>query len=406
MAVKIIILSQIFWPENHDYKNRILAAELAARGHEVKVVTAFPSYPLGRVFAGYRQRLLQREQVDGFEIFRVPIYPDHSASGIKRVLNYFSFAASASTLGLAASGKADVVLVHATPMTVGWAAGVFGLVKGAPVIMDVVDLWPDAVTCSEMVTSDKVYRITGFIAKIAYKFATIINVPTVGFRDALLTRGVPAKKLRVVPIWADKTIFHEADRDPDFGRQYGLAGKFCLVYTGNMGPMQDVGNIVKAAALLTEYADIRFVMVGGGQNLEKLRRLAAELNLSNVVFTGPLPVERMSGILAWADGLLVNLMNDPYLLINFPSKITGYMAAGRPIIAAADGEARRITLEHDIGLVCRPGNPAELADTIIKFYHLPAKERNLMGVRSKQAFDAYYDKDVILQKYVNQLAGI
>jgi glycosyltransferase involved in cell wall biosynthesis len=217
---------------------------------------------------------------------------------------------------------------------------------------------------------------------------------------------VPSEKIRVVPIWGDKAIFYEADRDPEFGRQYGLEGKFCLIYTGNMGPMQDVKNIVRAAALLKERDDIRFVLVGGGQILEKLKVLAAELDLTNVAFTGPLPVKKMSGILAWADGLLVNLMNDPYLLINFPSKITGYMAAGRPVIAAADGEAKRITQKYNIGLTCRPANPEELADTIMKFYRLPVAERAQMGARSKAAFDADYDKDVIVRTYLDQLAGL
>lgn len=401
--MNILIITQIFWPEAFDFKNLPLAQALTRRGHKVTVLTAFPNYPLGRVYDGYRTSWRQWETIDGVRVLRVPHYPDHSSSGLKRVLNYASFTLATATLGLLSAGKPDVVFLYAPPMTLGVTAALFKAIFRAPVLMDVLDLWPEAIAGSGMVSSRIVMRGAGLISNFACRVADKVTVPTDGFSSRLQAAGVPKDKLSIIPNWADRSVYHVADKDPAFGRQFSLEGKFCIVHAGNIGPFQDIRNVMLAAERLRDIKNLRLIFVGSGRDLDEMKRLKARLRLDNVIFSGSYPAASMPGIFAWADGLLVSLKSDPYLAINFPSKMPGYMASGRPIIACAEGEAANLVLSNGLGLNCSPGNPAELEAVIRRFIALRPVDREEMGKNCLSTFNRLYDKDLLVGKYVKML---
>ena len=403
--MRILVVTQLFWPEVADYKNRKLASKLIKKGHEVTVLTCFPNYPLGRIYDGYKQKLRQWEFIDGIKVLRVPIYPDHSSSIIKRVLHYTSFFLTCLIIGMTSVDKPDVIFVDASPMTVGLTTGIYKLF-GIPVFMDIVDLWPEAITSSDMASSSIVNRCANIIAKISYSIASKIGVPTEGFKAILLDRGLKEDKVSVLPIWADKNVFVKQDRDIEFGNRYNLFGKKCIIHAGNIGYFQAIEHVLYTAKLLRDHEDIHFVFVGGGRDQELMKGKCRTLGLNNVTFTGVYSKDKIPGILAWADALLVSLRAHPYLSLNYPSKLSAYMAAGRPIIAFAEGEAQRLVDENELGFSCCPGRPKELARTIINLFKLSDSELEAMGLRAKKLLKQKYDEDIILDQYIFEIENL
>lgn len=207
-----------------------LATRLAERGHDVTVLAPFPNYPLGRLYDGYKLSWRQWEKVNGVRVLRVPLYPDHSSSGFKRILNYGSFTASVVTIGLMLTDRMDVIFVHSPPMTLGWAAGLFKFLYKSPILLDVVDLWPEAISGSGMVSSSLVIKITEWIALGAYALADRISVLTNGYASRLQSAGVSKLKMLVTPPSADGDLFQVTERNRKFGEIYELEGKFCIIH--------------------------------------------------------------------------------------------------------------------------------------------------------------------------------
>ena len=163
--MKILILTQWFEPEP-TFKGLLFARELAARGHEVEVLTGFPNYPGGKVYPGYRIRPWVREQIDGINVLRVALYPSHNNSGLHRALNYMSFALSAAVIGTALIRKPDVMYVYHPPITVGFAATVIGFLRRTPFVYDIQDLWPDTVAASGMMSNPAALTLLGKICAV------------------------------------------------------------------------------------------------------------------------------------------------------------------------------------------------------------------------------------------------
>ncbi len=131
--MRVVLLSQ-WYPPEPNIKSHPLGRDLVARGHQVTAITGFPNYPEGKIYPGYRMRWRQWEQIDGVRILRLPLYPDHSPSGVKRILNYMSFAASASLLAPFMCGPADVMWVYHPPLTVGIPAWWIGGLRRIPLV--------------------------------------------------------------------------------------------------------------------------------------------------------------------------------------------------------------------------------------------------------------------------------
>ncbi|MNE41437.1 putative glycosyl transferase [compost metagenome] len=168
MATRVLLLTQWFDPEP-TFKGLVFARELVAQGFEVEVVTGFPNYPGGKLYPGYRIKLIQREVIDGVTVTRLPLYPSHGQSGIGRVLNYISFAASSLLYGLFGAKKPDVIYAYHPPLTVGIAAAFIRLLRRVPVVYDIQDMWPDTLRATGMFSNEKALRIVaraGFQAPV------------------------------------------------------------------------------------------------------------------------------------------------------------------------------------------------------------------------------------------------
>lgn len=386
--MRILFITQWFQPE--PFINGLhFIKELVNFGHEVQVLTGFPNYPGGRVYDGYRIRLLQRQDMDGVPVIRVPLYPSHDRSGIRRFANYTSFALSASAIGPWVTSRADVAYVYHPPATVCIPACVFRVLRRIPFVYNIQDLWPDELATSKMLRNRFGLWLAERCCRFFYWAATKIVVLSPGFKEELCRRGVPRDKIEVIYNWcADgESNVRSVEKDPALATKLGLTGRFNILFAGNMGEGQALGSVLEAAKIVQEKCPrIQFVLIGSGTEANNLRQKAAGLTLKNVLFLDRRPPSEIGVILSWADVLLVHLSDNALHKITIPSKTQAYMLAGKPILMGVKGDAAELIKTAKAGLTCEPENPKSIAETIQRFEAMPKADLDRMGENGKMFY--------------------
>ncbi|MDB5745146.1 MAG: glycosyltransferase WbuB [Polaromonas sp.] len=400
MPVRVLLLTQWFDPEP-TFKGIVFARELVRQGFEVEVVTGFPNYPGGTVYTGYRIKLLQREVIDGVEITRVPLYPNHDQSAIKRVLNYLSFAASSLIYGLFFAKRADVIYAYHPPLTVGITASLIRLFRRIPVVYDIQDMWPDTLRATGMVNNPRALNAVEAVCQWVYCRVDHLVVLSPGFKRLLVQRGVPERKIDVIFNWADEAALNAPQGK--LAANFPGPEQFRILFAGNMGKAQALDAVLDAAALL-QARDWRvcFVMLGGGVEVERLKQRAAELRLRNVVFLPPVSMAEVGTLLNAADALLVHLRKDPLFEITIPSKTQAYMTVGKPLLMAVNGDAADLVLQSGGGVVAESENSISLASAAETLQKLTPVERQAMGENAQ----TYYRERLALSVGVSQFGKI
>lgn len=394
--MKILILTQWFDPEP-TFKGFLFARELAARGHEVEVLTGFPNYPGGQVYPGYRIRRWVREQIDGISVLRVALYPSHNNSGFQRALNYISFALSAAVIGTALIRKPDVMYVYHPPITVGFAAAVIGFFRRTPFVYDVQDLWPDTVAASGMMSNTAALTLLGKMCHFVYGRARHITVLSQGFKEQLVDRGISSDKIDVIYNWCDETALKH---DCSSITRLGAPDRFCILFAGTMGRAQGLDSVLRAAQICrTTVPAAEFLFMGGGIERQRLESTAKEMGLDNVRFLPRQPIHAMGGILAGADALLVHLKDDPLFRITIPSKTQAYLAAGKPILMGVGGDGADLVERAGSGIVCEPGNPQSIAEAVKELVDASDERLAEMGRAGKAFYDRELSVSVGVEKF-------
>lgn len=379
-AVKILLLSQFFEPEPFN-KGVSFAEELQLYGHEISALTGFPNYPGGRVYPGYTLRWCQREQMDGITITRVPLYPSHDRSALKRIANYASFALT-SLVAIFRLPKPDLVYVYGPPPSAALAAIGLRLLRGVPFVFNDNDLWPESLQATGMIRSRTLLRMIQLFVDWVYRRASHVVVLSNGYRRHLLARGIPADRVSVIPNWSIEDVTEGVVRKP---RDPG--GIFTIVFAGNIGPAQNMDVVIDAAKLLlTTAPDIRFVIAGGGVDQPTLAARAQAEGITNMEFLGRIPPKDMPTVFNQADAVLVHLRDEPVYECTVPSKIQAYLRAGKPVLIGVRGDAAAMVREAEAGFAFEPDSPEQMAEAAIRMRDLSP---DALG-RMCDAAEAYY----------------
>ena len=391
--MRILYLTQWFEPEPHVIKGLRFVRALQDAGHEVTVVTGFPNYPSGRLYPGYRVKLIQRERIDGVDVVRLPLYPSHDASSLRRSLNYLSFFVSALAYLLVRRKAFDQAYVYHPPITVGLAAALAGMVRRLPFILDIQDLWPDTLAAVDMEGGRRLMRPIGWLCAFVYKRASAIVAQSEGIRATLAARGVPSAKLVTIHNWANA-------EPPSVRRQTPLVPeRFVVVYGGNFGKAQGLATVLQAAAQLEQqHPEILIRLYGDGVEAADLRAQAQALDLRNLEIHPQVSKDEINAVFARADALLVHLTDHPLFTITVPSKIQAYLATGRPIVAGVAGEAARLLAESGAALVAPPGDADALARIIAALADTPADARRRMGLNGRR----FYQRNLAFRRGVQR----
>jgi colanic acid biosynthesis glycosyl transferase WcaI len=386
--MRILFIAQNFQPEPNFFFGLPFARELQRRGHQIQVITGFPNYPAGKIYDGYRIRLIQKEIMNGVPVYRFPLYPSHDRSSIKRIACYSSLALSLALLAPWFIKPADVAFVVQGPATIGLPAIIMKWLRGIHFVYNIQDLWPDSLLSTGMFNSKAGLKLLHGWCNFTYRQASKITVISPGVKQRLLERGVPEKKVEVLYNWCDDELICRDEPDEQLARNLGLAGKFNIMFAGNMGAAQALDSVIEAAALLApRYPDIQFVFIGSGTDAKALKALTAAKTLTNVLFLPRMPIKNIGNVLRLADGLLVHLRKDPLFAITIPSKTQAYMAMGRPILMAVEGDAAKLIKRAQAGLSCEPQNPRFIADAVELLYKLPSAQREQLGLNGMTFYD-------------------
>jgi glycosyltransferase involved in cell wall biosynthesis len=393
--LKIYIISQWYYPEP-DGRVSALAEGLVSKGHQVVVITAFPNYPQGKIYQDYRIKLRQWEEINGVHVLRLPIYPDHSHSAVKRALNYVSFSLSLFFLAPWFIKKPDIFWAY-TPfvvLPVLWFKQIFN----KPYVLEITDIWPDTMFATGMLKQGFLAKILNGIAKLGYKYASSIIVQNIGFKTCLLERGIEENKTVVIENWADETLFRPVDYNLNKAEEHNINNKFNIMFAGNMGLAQGLENIIDAAQICRDIKDIQFVFIGDGVCLHAVKQKANSLELENVCFIERKPLNEMADYFALADVLLVSLRDDPLFDITLPSKTQAYLACGKPILIVKRGEDAKMLEDEGCAIACEPDKPQALADAIMRLNVLNGDELTRMGECSLNLYKKRYTKEYLLMK--------
>lgn len=396
--MKVLIVSQYFWPEN--FRINDLAAGLVERGHEVSVLTGEPNYPGGQFFPGYGFFKKTREVYKGARILRVPLLPRGNGSGMRLALNYFSFALSASALSpFLCRGKFDLIIVcQLSPVTVGLPALFLKKLKNVPILFWILDLWPESLSATGAVRSENVLSQVDKLVRYIYRGCDKIVVASKGFLPSVRSKGVDAERIGYFPNWYEPE--YGSDRtDAGERQQPTLPQGFRIMFAGNIGVAQDFGTILTAAEMLKPYPEIHWVIVGDGRHFEWVREEVKLRDLTDRVhLLGRHAPEAMLGFFAQADTMLVTLKRDPAFALTVPGKIQSYMACGRPIVAALDGEGGRMIEESGAGLTSPAEDVDALAASVLTMYRMPKQEREAMGTRGKEYCEEHFEREMLIDR--------
>lgn len=397
---KILILTQWFEPEP-TFKGLTFAKELRRQGFEIEVVTGFPNYPGGKVYSGYEIRLFQREVMDDIIVNRLPLYPSHDRSAVRRIMNYVSFAISSFIYITFFTQRVDVIYVYHPPLTVGFVAAIYKFIRRTKMVLDVQDLWPDTLRATGMIKNKYVLSIIGEVAKFTYKFSDRIVVLSEGFKNRLVNRCVAPEKIEIIKNWADEVKLNSTTEV----KCYTIDDEkyFNIMFAGNMGRAQAINSVLEAAdILMRQNSSVRFVFLGRGLEVENLKKIVKSHKLNNVIFLPAVEMERVGEFLRAADALLVHLRDDELFEVTIPSKIQAYMAIGKPILVAVKGDAASLVNEARCGLLAEPENPISLVKAAMKLESMTKSELWVMGESGKE----YYLRELSAKVGITKFAKV
>ncbi len=402
--MRLLILTQYYPPETGAPQNRLsdLARRLARRGHAVTALTAMPNYPKGRIFDGYRGRLVFREILDGVRVLRTWIYATPGKGFAVRLLNYFSFVATSLLFGSGRIGRQDVVLVESPPLFLGITGWILARLSGARLVFNVSDLWPASAVALGMVRNRALIGAAERLELFFYRAARLVTGQTRGIVDDI-RRRCPGSPVLLYTNGVDTAAFGpEAGRArAEIRRRHGLAeDAFVAGYAGLHGLAQGLDILLDAAKRAPQ---VVFALWGDGPVKADLQARAA--GLANVRFFPTLPSRDVPGLLSSFDAAVVPLKKDPLFQGALPSKMFEAMAAARPLLLAVDGEARALVERAGAGLCVPPEDGGALAEAVERLRGDPALAAQL-GAQGRAHVLEHYDRERIAERLERALEEV
>lgn len=362
--MRILFLTDNFPPEVNAPASRTFehCREWVRLGHEVTVVTGVPNFPAGRIHPGYRNRMFQREMIDGIDLVRVWTYITGNEGFLRRIIDYQSFMVSA-TVASAWLPTPDVVVGTSPQFFTACAASAVARLKGVPFVFELRDLWPESIKAVGAMRDSVLIRALERLELHLYRRATRIVSVTRSFREILARRGIDPAKIDVVTNGADLARFSPQPRDQAVARELGLENRFVVGYIGTHGMAHALETVLVAADRL-RHEGFAFLLLGDGARKEALQAQARSMSLDNVVFVDSVPKQDVPRYWSLLDAAIIHLKKTPLFSTVIPSKLFECMAMGIPVLHGVAGESAEIVTREEVGLVFEPENAAELCEKL------------------------------------------
>ncbi len=393
--MKILVVTQHYWPE--PFPTTDLCESLAARGHQVTVVTDLPNYPMGYIHPQYKGGKNRQEERNGVKIFRTFTIGRRN-NILFRILNYYSFSISSTLFSRKLPGDFDAVLaVQTSPIMMVRAALAYGKRTGKKVTFYTMDLWPASLAAGGLSERSPIYKLFGWISKKLYRRADRILITSRMFRGYLKENfGISDETIGYLPQYASGQFDHLPPAPPK--------DTVDVMFAGNVGAAQSLKTVLEAAALLKDIPGLRFHIVGDGSELENLQNFSRDHALGNVIFHGRKPPEQMPEFYAMADAMMVTLTADPVIGMTLPAKVQSYMAAGKPILAAANGEIPDVLHNAACGFCASAEDARGFADCVRRFVETPRKDR--LGANARAYYELHFTKEKFMATLERELTSL
>lgn len=368
--MRILFLTQFFPPEIGAPQTRILETAVCLReqGHDVAVLTTLPNYPSGVVPLAYQGRFVIKDEVEGIPVIRTWLYATVNRGFVRRSLSHVSVALTTLAGARYLPWKPDVVSVDMHPLFLCITARLLGWRWRVPYVLNAGDLIPDQAVAYGVMRNPLAIRLSRWMAGVALDGASQIVPFTKGIDDELLRRGIPAERLHLIYFGANvasepphtngahpSTSLNEPD------------GTFTVTYAGTHGLPHGLEVVLDAAERLATQPDVRFILAGDGGEKERLANAARRRKLTNLTFLDPLPRPALPRLYERSGVCLVTLRRSEWLRrFALSSKVFDVMAAGRPVIAAAEGETAEFVERASAGICIPPEDPDALVDAILR----------------------------------------
>ena len=400
--MKILIVSQYFWPEN--FRINELAQEFLKNGHNVTVLTGLPNYPDGEIYKEFTENKNSFSIYKGIKIIRVPIYP-RKKGRINLILNYLSFLVSGTFYVLLKLRKKNfdfVFTFQLSPITSAIPSIFYSLINQSVHILWVLDLWPETLIDLGILKKKFNIKIFRIFVNWIYRRSDIILAQSKSFVENIKQFNPYKKNIYYYPSWGEADLFSENIKPTD---EIKPSDKFTILFAGNIGEAQDFKSVIKAVKLLSSknIRNFRIILLGEGSKkkwlVNEIKRLGIE---SYFEIKQKYPLEEMPSFFYHADALLVSLLSRNGFNMTIPGKIQFYLSSGIPIIGMINGEGSRVIKEAKAGLVCEASNYLELSNLILKMSYLEKKELKEMGNNGK----LYCEKEFSKSNQVKRLLEI
>lgn len=384
--MKILTICQYYEPE--PFRITDICEELVRRGHEVTVLTGVPNYPMGEVYPGYENCVGTTEEKNGVKVIRCSTIP-RGKDTVHRLLNYFSYPISASRAAGKLPADYDVIFVNQlSPVMMAWPAIKYAKKYRKKIVMYCLDLWPASLAAGG-IRRGVIYKFFAWISGYIYRKMDIILNTSRMFADYQIEKfGIEESRIKYLPQYAESIFDNVSSVDDEY---------IDLMFAGNIGVTQSLETVIKAAEEVKN-KKVRWHIVGDGQDLERIKQLAE--GMENVIFYGRKPLSEMPEYYKKADAMLVTLIKDDFINLTLPGKVQTYMAAGKPIIGAADGEIKTTLEMAQCGYAVNAEDYVGLAEAVEKFASSDWKK---LGANSRRYFDMNYRRSDFFDKLEKEL---
>lgn len=362
--MKILAVSQYYWPERFQVTDE--CEDLVTRGHDVTVITGLPNYPSGEIDKEYRHGNNRVQEKNGVHIIRVPLVA-RGKNPLRLALNYHSFAWSASHKIKELPNSFDVVYVpEVSPVTMIKPAALYKKLHEVPLLVYCLDLWPESLKNILGSYGLPIINYYGRLSRHLYNAADCVAIQSPAFADYMtITHGIGSERLYYLPQFADDTYL-EFDFDEDHH-------DINFLVMGNIGRAQDVPVILDAVNKMRHKSGFAVNFVGDGSLAKEMRKQTEKMGLTDrVKFYGKRPYEEMPDFYAVTDVCLLALNGDSWIGTTIPSRLQGYMAAGKPVFAAINGGAQFVINDSHCGQAVASGDSSGLAALMDMFLDDPS----------------------------------
>jgi glycosyltransferase involved in cell wall biosynthesis len=394
--MKILFITDNFAPEVNAPATRTyehVKEWIKDKDIEVTIITCAPNFPHGKVYDGYKNKLYQKEYIDGIEVIRVWSYITSNSGFVKRVLDYISFGIMAFIIGL--FKKHDLIIATSPQFFTTWAAWGLSKIKRKPWIFELRDLWPESIKTVGAMKQGKVIDILEKIELGLYKSCNKVVAVTDAFKTNLINRGIDANKIEVVTNGSNVELFSIREKNHELLKSLGLENKFIIGYIGTHGMAHSLDFIITSISKI-EDEDIHFLFIGDGAMKEKVLQIANDLKIKNATFLNPIKKEEVPEYLNICDVSLAPLKKEDNFKTVIPSKIFEASAMLKPTLLGVEGQAQEIIEKHNAGLCFEPENEKDFLEKIYTLKNDKEKYKALQKGCGELAIE--YDRKKLAEK--------